>query len=156
MYFAARRRIILSGIFLLLDLFAFSYSGHTQGNISGYMIGYYYHDLSSDGPETNGQDNEIILKRIYLNYDSKISNRFETQLTIEAKQKNIGNANNYEPFIKYAFLRWKELIPRDDLLLGLSQSPVWANEENLWNYWSVEKHCLIVGISDIHAIWVLH
>ncbi|MBT4482798.1 MAG: hypothetical protein HOC71_03870 [Candidatus Latescibacteria bacterium] len=139
MYLAAKRREILPGMFLFLILFVFPSTGYTQGNFSGYIMGYYNHNISSDGPETNGKYNETILKRIYLHYDYDISDRFETRLTIESNQKNIGTSGKYEPYIKFAFLRWKKFIPRGDLLIGLSQSPVWANEENLWNYWSVEK-----------------
>ncbi len=134
--------LLIMKLFILFFLFSTNVlvsQTHAQGKMSGYMMAYYFHDLSPDGPATNGQNNEVIIKRIYLHYDYQISERFETRVTLEMNQNNIGNSNNYEPYVKFAFLRWKNIIPRGELLLGLSQSPVWANEENLWHYWSVEK-----------------
>jgi len=71
------------------------------------MISYYYRDISKDGPLTNGKDNGIVVKRIYIHYDQTISERFDSRVTIEVNENNLGNAGNFEPYIKFAYIRWK-------------------------------------------------
>lgn len=131
-------------IIAVLQLFLVQ-TGRTQ--IHGYLVTFYNHDITSYGLLTNDQQNAFHLKRIYLTTQHDISERFSLQVTLEANANNIGTSGNFEPYIKYAYLKWKNIIPYGDIYIGLSQSPVWARVEKLWSYWSVEKTML-----DIHSL----
>ncbi|MFQ5628045.1 MAG: hypothetical protein ACE5I1_04725, partial [bacterium] len=50
------------------------------------------------------------------------------------------SAGAAEPFIKDAYLKWKN--GRSEILLGISSTPTWGVVENFWGYRSVEKTAL--------------
>ena len=93
-----RKYLVL--IIAVFQLF-FVQTGQTQ--IHGYLITFYNHDITSDGPLTNGRQNAFNLTRIYLTTRHEISERFELRVTPEANANNIGTAGNFEPYLKYAY-----------------------------------------------------
>jgi len=137
----------LVSIFLILLIFTFTFFKNLSGQISGYVISYYHHDFTNDGPKLKNQYNGITLKRIYFHYKYTLSEKFDTQITFEANEKNLSPTKNYDIYLKYFWIRWKNIVPHGDLIFGLSQTPVWTVEENDWGYWSVEK-----TMFDIHNL----
>ena len=138
-----------NGIFALTILAALvvTHSDRCFAQSSGYVVSYYHHKLTDDGHKTQNQPDGITLKRLYFHYKYEISERFDTQITFEGNESNLSPTRNYELYIKYAWIRWKNIVPRGDLFFGLSQSPVWAVEESNWNYWSIAK-----TMFDIHKL----
>jgi hypothetical protein len=78
-------------------------------------------------------------RRIYLGYDYNISEKFSTELII-AHEGNLDASGNRTVLIKAANLRWKNIYPMADLIIGQSATPTFSLiSEKIWGYRSVEK-----------------
>jgi len=117
------------------------------GKLWGYVFGDYYYKLQSDsmgrgtGEYSNMKEgaNAFEFRRIYLGYDYRISEKFSAELLL-AHEKNYDANSNRTVFIKSANVRWKNIFPKNDLVIGQSASPTWPLlTEKLWGYRSVER-----------------
>ena len=61
---------------------------------------------------------------------------------LEANDSGFGGGSKMNPFVKHAYLKWKDGVGSGDLYLGLSGTPTWAVAEGLWGYRAVEKTVL--------------
>jgi hypothetical protein len=81
-------------------------------------------------------------RRIYLGYDYNISEKFSTELII-SHEGNFDAGGNRTVLIKAANLRWKNIYPMTDLIIGQSATPTFSLiSEKIWGYRSVEKTSL--------------
>ncbi len=104
-------------------------------------------------------------RRIYLGYDYSISQKFSAEFVLAAEsdyqsgvlgQTSNGEllANNkFSPYVKLANLRWKNLWPGTDLVIGQVNTPAYGKNgrndqtsEEVWGYRSIEK-----TVSDIRG-----
>lgn len=132
-------------------------AGADGGKISGYMFGEYYWFVSADDattqsqhrgsiPRTIGdQQNGFQFQRIYFTYDRSIADDFSMRYRLEANDGDYGSGAKMTPFVKHAYLRWKDAVGEADLYLGLSGTPIWGLSEKVWGYRSIEKTLLDVN-----------
>jgi len=106
--------------------------------ISGIVFGDAYQFLSSSDPELEGR-NGFILRRGYLTFDKSFGESLSARLRFEVNQPGDYRTNvSMEPFVKDAFLRWKQ-SPRFELIAGISPTPTWDTAERIWGYRAVER-----------------
>jgi len=133
-------RAILT-ISLLMALNANPGAAH-EGKISGYMFGDYYSVLSSDDDAGAKNRNAFEIRRIYFTYNRKIGDDFSIRFRLEAKGNKFGAGGSMVPFVKHAYLKWKEGLGSADFYFGLSGTPTFAAAEKAWKYRAIEKTML--------------
>lgn len=118
-----------------------------SGKLWGYVFGDYYYKTHADslgrgtGEYSNMKEgaNAFEFRRIYLGYDYQISQNLSAELLL-SHEKNYDANSNRTVFIKSANVRWKNFIPKNDLVIGQSASPIWPLlTEKIWSYRSVER-----------------
>ncbi len=133
--------------FFLIILFALPILAQAQDKpaykFSGYMFDDYYYNVTRDANiatflnVANGGAKDLNgfqLRRIYFTYDNEISPVFSTRFRLEATTGN--------PFVKDAYLKWKNVFQGSDLYFGLQGTPAFEISEGVWGYRSVEKTIL--------------
>ncbi|TAL58505.1 MAG: hypothetical protein EPN85_11515 [Bacteroidetes bacterium] len=124
-----------------------------SGKVWGYVFGDYYYKVHSDSMDRGigeysklkENTNAFELRRVYFGYDYSISEKFSAELLL-SNEKNYDASSNRTVFIKAANVRWKNFIPKNDLIIGQSSTPAWSFvSEKVWGYRSVEK-----TITDMH------
>jgi len=107
------------------------------GKISGYMFGDYYYEFSNpDSAQNAAKNNGFQFRRIYFTYDHNIAKSFSVRFRMELDSE-AGETIN--PFIKNAYLAWKNFIPNATLYFGAQGTPSWETSEKVWGYRSIEK-----------------
>lgn len=120
------------------------------GKLSGYAFGDYYDKAHADSLKRGGSNqytgipqgrNAFQFRRIYLGYDYYISPKFTAQVMLAAEDANDAlQSNKYAFYIKYANIRWKDILPRTDLIIGQTATPAFSmTSEPVWGYRSIEK-----------------
>src|SRR5690348_3423758 len=120
-----------------------------HGSLSGYAFGDYYYKAHADSLNRGGNQysgvpsgkNAFQFRRVYLGYDYAISPRFSAQVLLAAEDASDALiSDKYAFYVKYANLRWKNILPRTDLVIGQMATPVFSkSSEPVWGYRSVEK-----------------
>jgi hypothetical protein len=106
---------------------------------------------------------EFQFRRIYLGYDYEISQHFNATFLLSSENDyatgTLGSPNQgdllqnskFSPFVKQAYLRWKNIWKNSDLVIGQQNTPAYGiigrnnqTAEEVWGYRSVER-----TISDI-------
>jgi len=105
-----------------------------EGKVSGLMCGDFYYNFSD--PDTSVHNNGFQLRRVYFNYDRDLSETFSVRFRLEM---NSSPGGQLEPYIKNAYLAWKNLVPNSTLYFGAQGTPTWGVAEKVWGYRSVEK-----------------
>lgn len=78
------------------------------------------------------------LRRAYLTFDVGVIDNWSARLRLEANSPGDFSTNTkLEPFIKDAYLAWKQ--PGRELYLGISPSPTFEVVESFWGYRAIEK-----------------
>jgi hypothetical protein len=93
-------------------------------------------------------------RRIYLGYDYDISEHFSTQLLFAYEGATFTTDGNRSIYIKAANVKWKNIFPNSDLVIGAMSTPTYATtSEPVWGYRSLEKTIMdmrkIGGSSDV-------
>lgn len=130
---------MIKGIMLtLLSLVLFGSAAIAQDDLSfsGSTYFDYTHDISKDGPKTNGQSNEFMFRRIYFTVDKKIDDTFSLRFRTDAERPD---GKKLIPFVKHVYLKWKNLVPSSSLYIGISGTPTWAVAEGVWGYRGLRK-----------------
>jgi hypothetical protein len=108
--------------------------------LSGMMFGDYFYNASRDtgiaslgNTATNGARdfNGFQFRRIYLTYDGDIAADFTSRFRLEGTTGS--------PFIKDAYIKWKNIFSGSDLTFGLQPTPAFEISEGVWGYRSLEK-----------------
>lgn len=84
------------------------------------------------------------LRRVYLGYNYNISEKFAAECLLAAEDDVAGGdvlANGkFAPYIKLANLRWKNIFPGSDVVVGLVSTPAFPmTSESVWSYRSIER-----------------
>ncbi|HEY4799372.1 MAG TPA: hypothetical protein VII99_09885 [Bacteroidia bacterium] len=131
-----------------------------SGNLWGYVFGDYYYKVHSDSLGRGGgnvqyrnqsQDNTnaFQIRRAYLGYDYNITEKFSAYAVL-AHEQNLDASGNNTMYVKYFYLKWANIFPKSNLLIGQIPTPSFAssfNTEPLWGYRSVER-----TIMDMHNV----
>jgi len=131
-------RVVHGIVILIFGLYGMQVGA---SNLSGYMVGDYYYVVSSPDEGKEGE-NAFRFRRIYLTSDWAIDDRFSSRLRFEARDAGWGKSEKIVPFVKHAYLKWRNAFGGADLYLGLSGTPTWSISEKTWGYRSVEKTIL--------------
>lgn len=95
------------------------------------------------------------IRRAYLGYEYNFAPKF-TATVVFAYEGDVDIKNDRIPYLKYAYLTWKQIYPGANLVVGAQRTPTFtAIEEQLWNYRSVERTLLdsrgIASSNDVGA-----
>ncbi|MBI2966335.1 MAG: hypothetical protein HYY40_00790 [Bacteroidetes bacterium] len=120
-----------------------------SGKVWGYTFGDFYYKTGGSQTTSWGKgeyskkgvdEYAFSFRRIYLGYDYNISPDFASSFLLEGSDLSTDPSNRRSIFIKSCYLKWRNLIPRGELRLGLVPAPAWsAFTESLWGYRSLEK-----------------
>jgi len=140
-YYGGFMKARIQQFFILLMLFIssnFVFAGDSAGGkVSGYMFGDYYYEFSNPDDSLDAlNQNGFQFRRIYLTYDNDISGDFSVRFRLEMKSEA---GETITPFIKNAYLTWKNFIPNATIYFGAQGTPIWKVSEKTWGYRSVEK-----------------
>lgn len=125
-----------------------------SGKLGGYTFGDFFFKSHADplGRDVASQYNGVPanrtafqFRRVYLEYDYQISPKFSAQVLLAGEEANsdVLASNKFSFYIKGANLRWKDILPRTDLIFGQQGTPAFTNiVEPTWGYRSVEKSIL--------------
>jgi hypothetical protein len=115
---------------------------------SGLMFGDYFYNVQSNPDQDlipnrviNGPEdfNGFVFRRIYFTFDYQFNEKFSTRFRLETDNAALNTDLKLSPFVKDAWLKWKDLYTNGDLWLGIQPTPAYEIEEQLWAYRSLEK-----------------
>jgi len=106
----------------------------SKGKVSGYMFGDFYYNLSD--PDTSVNYNGFRFRRIYFTYDRDLSETFSVRFRLEM---NSVDGERLEPYVKNAYLAWKNLIPNSTIYFGAQGTPLFKVADKTWGYRSIAK-----------------
>lgn len=119
-----------------------------RGNLHGYVFGDYFFKFIGDNVEVSRSQyaamdkgmNGLQIRRLYLFYDFDISEELFTRVLVEANDETFIDGKT-TVFVQEAYIRWKNIIPRHDILIGIIPTPTWSTgfPESTWEYRSIEK-----------------
>ncbi|MGB9913437.1 MAG: hypothetical protein ACPLRO_08730 [Candidatus Kapaibacteriota bacterium] len=142
------RRFIYS--FVLCCFFAnyaFTQEILERGRFSGYMFGDYYYNILRDKNVASlpfaifkdPQDqNGFEFRRIYFTYDYQISEQFNSRLRFEIEQSTLATNSKIAPFLKDAYIQWKDIFKGSNLTFGLQPTPSFDISEYVWENRHIE------------------
>ena len=120
-----------------------------SGKVWGYAFTDFYYKPAGDTAtwasraEYSGVPEEVYafaIRRMYLGYDYTISPRFSTAVLLEGGDGFLSSRGDRTVTIKALNVRWKEIYPRADLLIGQMSTLTFSYiSEKVWNYRSIEK-----------------
>jgi cell division protein FtsB len=105
--------------------------------VSGYVFGDAYAVLDNHDPEVEDQ-NGFWIRRGYLTFDARIAEEWTARLRFEFNSPgDFESDDKLEPFVKDAYLAWKQ--GGHELNLGLASSPTFEFVEGFWGHRPIEK-----------------
>lgn len=146
---------------LLIGSIMIDASGQEGGKFSGQMYLDYQYNVERDSTigflpnaALNGPKayHAFLFRRIYFTYDHQLTDDFSTRFRLEADQAALSSDGKISSFVKDAFLRWKSLFGKSELIVGIQPTPAFEISEGLWGYRSLEKTIMdlrgVVGSRD--------
>ncbi len=153
---------------LIVGVCLVSATALSQATFSGYMFGDYYYNIARDTSFNHKAPSNSALssaapgpkdmqafqfRRIYFTMDDKISDKFSTRFRLEADQyANPGVTSpaagtssdelvsgKVAPFIKEAWVTWKDIFDGSNFTFGLQLTPGFAISEAAWGFRFLEK-----------------
>lgn len=123
-------------------------SGFTpSGKIVGQLFGDYYWKAHADtllrgstqyAALPNGS-NAFEFRRIYLGYDYQFSPKISAEV-MAAYESNLDAGGNRTFYVKYAYVKVKDIYTNADLFVGAIKTPTYSLvEEDVWTYRSLER-----------------
>lgn len=127
----------------LLSFNSFAQDKNAVGSVgpvkfSGLMFGDFYYNVNAIN-QANKDLNGWQFRRIYITTDYTINDNFSTRFRLEADQSALSSNNKISPFVKDAWLKWKDVFSGSDLIVGISPTPAFDASEGAWGYRSLEK-----------------
>ncbi|HTM57590.1 MAG TPA: hypothetical protein VL123_04170 [Candidatus Udaeobacter sp.] len=131
-----------------------------RGKISGYIFGDVYYNVTGDpahhysaaGADSDkvnidnstakqiGKDlNGAQIRRVYFQLDNDLSIKYATRLRLEIDSKSLTSDGKIGINVKAAYALARSVVPRGDFYFGMVPTPIWDNEEEFWQYRSIEK-----------------
>lgn len=131
---------------------------HGQGKLSALVFTDYAYNIQRDTALTNavlgGAEgfHGFQFRRINLTYDAPVGEGFVTRVRLEADETALTSDGKVGLFVKDAYLAWKGVVGKHDLILGIQPTPAFEVSEGVWGYRSLEKTIMdlrgIVGSRD--------
>jgi hypothetical protein len=122
-----------------------------SGRISGLVYADFFYNVQRDSGSAslpnrvssgNEDHNGFEIRRMYLTYDHKISSRFNARVRLESDGITLTQNNRIGVFLKDAYLRWKDILPGQDLIFGIQPTPAFEISEGVYGFRSLEKTIL--------------
>jgi hypothetical protein len=144
------KKLFCSGIAVIF-LNVSGIAQETAGKISGLMYADYFYNISRDTGFTSlpntamfGREdlNGFEIRRVYFTYDHRLSTEFSGRVRLEADGITLTQNNKIGVFLKDAFLRWKDILPGQDIYFGIQPTPAFEVSEMVYGYRSLEKTIL--------------
>ncbi|HVN58641.1 MAG TPA: hypothetical protein VMT63_10110 [Bacteroidales bacterium] len=121
-----------------------------SGTLWGYVFGDYYVKTHADslsrgktqyaGKSYPKNYDAFAFRRIYLGYDYNISEHFSAEFLLSHESDVVDPSGDRSMYIKAANIRWKNIIPNNDLVIGQMNTPLFALvSEKAWGYRNIEK-----------------
>lgn len=105
--------------------------------VGGLVFGDLYYLAQSHDPELEGQTG-FWIRRIYLDFDSKITDHWSSRLRFEASHPgDFVTKDKMVPFVKDAWLKFKS--GDHSIIAGVQPQPLFDVVESTWGYRPVEK-----------------
>lgn len=104
-------------------------------------------NLLGSGTNNNTNSNAFQIRRFYLGFDYNFAPKL-TAYTVLDDEKNLDAGGQNTVFLKYAYVKWANIMPKTNLIIGQQPTPSFAapfGTEPLWGYRSVE-----MTIMDMH------
>jgi len=127
----------------------------SHGEIWSQMFGDVYYKAHTDsiGGGRGGSNqytgvpkdrNAFQFRRIYLGYNYFISKKFSTELLLSSEDDfssgDLLQNNKFAPYIKWANIRWNNIIPGTDIVIGQQPTPSFSLlTDKVWSYRSIER-----------------
>ena len=110
-----------------------------KAGVSAYVFGDYYVMMQSP-VESQKDQHGFWIRRIYLTYDSNISDKIKARVRFEMHQdgKLAGNSATIDPFVKDAYVSY-QFVPLHSITIGIQDSLTFNNIEKFWGYRHLEK-----------------
>jgi hypothetical protein len=136
----------------------FAYKGSTDNNL-GTAAAPAYRGATNQYTGMPASSNMFQFRRIYLGYNYDISKKFSAEFLLAAEDDfNAGldgqngavgdvlSNGKFTPYVKLANVRWKNIFPNSDLVIGQQSTPTFAKTgrndqtaEEVWGYRSIER-----------------
>jgi len=119
--------------------------------VYGYVFGDYYGKVNGDTSGSSSGEyakiskdkNAFDFRRVLFGLDYDISEDFSAEFALSYDAPDQLVAGNRTPYIRFANIRWKNLIPYSTILLGQMSTPTFSLiSEKVWGYRFVEKDLL--------------
>ncbi len=128
-----------------------------DGRISGYLFGDYFYELSHPDTAIDALNrNGFQFRRVYFTYDRDLSEKFSVRFRLEMNSPALGRNDQLVPYIKHAYLNWKNIVAGSNLLFGLCQTPTFSESEGVWGYRSIERTIMdlrqVAGSADMGVV----
>jgi len=128
-------RIKVSGL-MFGDLYWNASGNPTHNYVNGADLG----KVNIDGNSPITKDlNGWQIRRLYLQVDDDLSIRYSVRARLEGDGKELSSGGKQTMFMKSLYLQIRQVFPRADMWIGLTQTPTFDNSETFWAYRSVEK-----------------
>ena len=118
------------------------------GKVWGYAFGDFFYKAGGEATERFSGEysnykkefNAFDFRRIYLGYDHRISQDFDTRFVLSYEGNEVTANGNRTAFVKDAWIRWKNVFDKSNLSIGILPTPGYSYiSEKFWEYRSIEK-----------------
>lgn len=123
------------GCVFLFQVLVFSQS---TSKLNGVFFADYYYNLQNSDEKAIDQ-NAFTFRRIYFTFDNSFTENITVRFRLESEHGKFGTVQKITPFVKHAYIQWKNWIPNHSLYLGIGETNAFKNSETLWGYRSIEK-----------------
>lgn len=128
---SSRRLVAVSVCLFILTL---PVQAQDNWSFSGQFFGDVQTTLQTSSP-TQSRTNAFQIRRVFFTADFPVGDTFDGRFRIESTGKNTLDGVRSAPFLKDAYLRWKNVFADGHhLVLGLSAPPMWQVSQRFWSY----------------------
>ena len=135
--------------------------GQDKGKLSILVYADYFYNVQRDSAiasfpnaATGGSksSNGFQFRRIYFTYDYAIASDIASRFRLEADESALTSDGKIGMFVKDAYVQWKNVFGRTNLMFGIQPTPAFEVSEGVWGYRSLQKTILdlrgMVGSRD--------
>ncbi|MDP4220444.1 MAG: hypothetical protein Q8916_02565 [Bacteroidota bacterium] len=148
-------KLIVSTALLMMLLFSCSF-GQSDSNFKAsgkinaqFFVDYFYKEHAEDFTFGNSQYSGVKkdyanfdIRRLFLGYNYDFSQSFTGEIMF-SYEGNLDGSGNRGVLLKVADIKWKEIYPHADFIVGLQFTPSFILlSEKVWGYRAIEKTLL--------------
>ncbi len=123
-------------------------TSNASGDVTSIKLASTKSDILGSGTNNYTSANAFQIRRFYLGYDYQFTPKL-TAYTLVADEQNLDESGYNTLFLKYAYIKWLNIFPNSNLLIGQQGTPSFVTPafatEPLWGYRSIER-----TIMDMH------